>query len=155
MWVPVAAARRRAPKHQEVVLPSEGVIVEAATGMWSTGDSEGIVFVYNPDVFEQPLDPGMKVAELQEAVVQTRVCTDCGVVDTDALPIGSDLAQCQTCAMPISPGPSTCKDWKAGPAKCEVLSYTGCQDCRPEAKLRQRGVRPGPAASILLRAQPV
>ncbi len=45
-----------------------------------------------------------------------------------------------------------CRDCKAGPAQCEVLTYAGCKDCRPEAKLRQKVVRADPAAGILMKA---
>ena len=116
--------------------------------------------VCNVDVFEAALEPGQIVGELHAAVVQTRLCTQCGTPDTDAWVIDGEMPFCDACKTPKVAGTSSCRQCGAGPKMCAVLSYAGCDRCRPEAKLRDKfaaGVpgnpaMHGPASATLARS---
>ena len=152
-WVPVKAVRpaHHRPPPVEVVLPAEECELEAAQGIWEATQNEGMLFVCNLDVLEQPLDPGVRLAELHPAVVQTRVCQECGSIDTDSFPVGPKTKRCDSCDAPLVPGPSACRQCSAGDKACRVLSYQGCLKCRPEARFRNN-ISKGPAAGFLINA---
>jgi len=62
-----------------------GSPVEAVPGIWDSGDERlGMLCVTSRDEFDVVLEPGVKVAEAHSAAIQTRVCQDCGGIDTDA-----------------------------------------------------------------------
>ena len=92
------------------------------------------------DEFDVALEVGMKVAEALPASIQTRVCQECGGIDTDALLDDGSLEACTYCGTALVSGPEACR-----------LCGAGCGICRPERLLRGR-VRRGPAAPLLARA---
>ena len=93
----------------------------------------------------------MKVAEALPASIQTRVCQECGGIDTDALLDDGSLEVCASCGTVLVSCPEACRLCGAGAELVCVLSYAGCGMCRPERLLRGR-VRRGPAAPLLARA---
>ena len=100
------------------------------------------------------LDRGTTVAEVYPTAIQTRVCQKCGFMDTDAyLDDGKDESMpcCEDCGSPTPYYVTKCKRCDAEKSCCEVLSYTGCQSCKPEARLWGR-VALGPATGVLARA---
>jgi hypothetical protein len=118
-----------------VALPREGPL-EAAPGLWIPGANEGMILVCNLESLDVPLETGQAVAEVAAATVQTRACGGCGVIDTDAWIVNADAPHCPTCNTPQPGGTSSCRSCGANAGHCELLSYAGCSDCRPEAKRR-------------------
>jgi len=58
--------------------------VEAVSGVWDTNGAEGEVMVITGSPVDVELECGDVVAAVHAAVVQTRVCDECGTPDTDA-----------------------------------------------------------------------
>ena len=154
LWVPVVAAQKSIAADSEtlVVLPADDAPVEVVPGIWGTGDEQGMVCVVGTDEFDTVLEPGTKVAELHVATLQTRVCEDCGFQDTDAWVSTSDDPKCNHCGCGVVRGPSKCRHCGASAESCAVLSYAGCQECRPERKLRKGKIRRGPASSLVAKS---
>ena len=155
-WIPVVtAAAVKDDGQMMVVLPSVGSPVEAVPGIWDSGNErQGMLCVTTRDEFDIVLEPGVQVAEVHSAAVQTRVCQGCGGIDTDAwLTTGQyeSKAGCNTCGITQGAGPSSCRQCGADSKQCCVVSYAGCEDCRPERVLKGK-VRRGPAAGLLARA---
>jgi hypothetical protein len=95
-----------------------------------------MVCVVNLQTVDVPLETGSAVGEVTEAMIQTRVCEDCGVVDTDAWQCAGGMATCTECSTPLVAGPSECRACgRSGEGGAiRGLSYAGCASCRPEAK---------------------
>ena len=152
-WVPVVVAQSSDVQtdRTHVVLPADESVVEALPGIWPNGDRQGIVCVMGVEEFDTTLEPGQKVAEIHAAVIQTRVCQECGCMDTDAWIETPSTAKCDKCGTAKVGGPSLCRQCFAPADDCCVLSYAGCTDCRPERLLKGR-IRKGPAAGLLARS---
>ena len=128
--------------------PSFGSEVEAVPGIWDGYNTEGMICVINQGEFDVTLEPGKRVAEVVEAVLQTDVCQDCGQRDTRAWFPSDKDATCDTCGAYTTKTPAPCLSCGAGGRDSLVLSYQGCSDCRPEAVMKGK-VRAGPASSFL------
>ena len=114
--------------------------------MWPTGETEGMVFIANVDVVDQPLDLGTVVGEVCDVVARTLVCGVCAAVDTLAWPRQAVRQSCTTCHQPVPEEQfQDCAACGAAPsAGCE-LSYSGCISCRPERRFEPGPQRSGPA----------
>ena len=113
-WVPVR--RRGEPETSagtEVALAA-GIAVEAAPGLWPTGAKDGMIFVCNLDDMEKPLETGDVVAEVCTAAVQTRVCGQCGDLDTDAWIQDDSTPVCEGCETPRPGGATGCSRLSRG-----------------------------------------
>ena len=107
--------------------------------------------VMSPDEFDVTLSPGTPVGEVFPAAIQTRVCQNCGCLDTDAWVSDEKTPRCPDCGVAKAGGVSACRQCGAGPEECCVLGYAGCGGCRPERKLRGK-VKQGPATRFLASA---
>ena len=139
VWVPVKVAGKDEWPSQEarMALPVEGPL-EAVPGLWPSGATEGMVCVCNLDDLDASLDMGATVAEVVPATVQTRVCAQCGMIDTDGWILDEDLPTCESCKTRRPGGRSSCRGCSAAPEACDLLSYTGCVKCRPEPVQKHR-----------------
>ena len=109
--------------------------------------SEGMICIIGDDEFDVGLERGTEVG-VMPASIQTRVCQECGGIDTDALLDDDSLETCSSCSGVLVSVPDACKACGAGPESVCVLSYSVYGQCRPERLLRGR-VRHGPAAGLL------
>ena len=111
--------------------------IEVAPGLWPAKDA-GMVFVANTEELDIELEPGAVVAELAEAVVQTRICNRCSFVDTDAWKIDDQSKRCEAWQAYQPGGVSSCRQCRSGPECCHTYNYGGCALCRPEKKRPKR-----------------
>ena len=158
-WVPVVASgalvSSKDTRQVQVALPVDDGQIEAVPGLWPNGATEGLICICNFDEFGGPLDPGTVVAEVHDAAVQTRVCGACGVLDTDAWVIDETYPRCSRCSTAVPAGHSQCRQCGAGMQACGLLTYAGCQDCRPESPKNVAARKPGrggAAGSLLARS---
>ena len=153
-WLPVVVASpvdRSDPSVVQCAFPSEGSPVEVVPGLWDDEGDRGMLCVMSTDELDTVIEPGVKLAEVHPAVVQTRACQDCGCLDTDAWIAYKDMPRCDDCGTAKVGGKSDCRQCGASAEACCVLSYRGCGSCRPEAQLKGK-VRRGPAAGMLARS---
>ena len=74
--------------------------------------------------------------------------------------IDGEVPRCDACNTPKIAGTSGCRQCGASPSSCAVLSYAGCEQCRPEAKLSEKyaagacggATKIGPATATLARS---
>ena len=110
-WIPVAALGTRKIPDEGVsrcVLPSSKSPVETVPGLWDGTDGQGMICVVGNDVFDTTIEPGTIVGEVVDAVVQTKVCQDCGCQDTEALLRPKDAPRCKDCGAAAVGAPSGC-----------------------------------------------
>ena len=151
-WVPVAPVSQVPSNITKCVLPCSDSEIEAVPGLWNTDASTaGTVCVVNVTEIDVAIVPGEKVAEIHEAAIQTRVCQCCGNIDTDAWLVDEKLAKCRGCGNTLVGFITDCKQCGATEEECCVLSYAGCDQCKPERLLKGK-VRKGPAAQVLASA---
>ena len=91
-----------------------------------------MVFVVNPDGADVELMRGDRLGALAPAATQTRVCSLCSFVDTDAFV--SDLAMCETFGTLLPTGLPPCRQCGAGPEDVAVHRCAGCADCKSRAR---------------------
>ena len=85
---------------------------EIVTGIWPVGADHGSVIMVNTEGEEFTLTDGDRVAAVMPAALQTRMCTSCGMVDTDGFV--SDVEMCESCGTLVAGGPSPCAGCGAG-----------------------------------------
>ena len=87
-----------------------------------------MVFVANPDGADVVLNQCDRLGALVPAAAQTRSCSLCGFVDTDAFV--NDLTMCEACGTLLPAGPMACRRCDAGPENIVVRLYAGCAECK-------------------------
>merc|ERR1712026_473287 len=127
-------------------LQAAGAVTDVAPGMWVSGAKEGLVFVANTTEFDQVVEAGTTLGVVAMAGVQTRVCEDCGMVDTDAWPSGPQERRCKACGVLLAGGSSQCRGCGAGPERSRVLGYAGCEACGTKGRDSRDGSRRPTAA---------
>ena len=132
-------------------LPSLEREVDGIPGIWDGHNTEGMICVVNQDAFDVVIEPGHRVGEVVEAVLQTDVCQDCGQQDTRAWFRKAGDHMCDDCGAYLTKAPAPCLGCEAESEDQVVLNHLGCADCRPEARMKGK-VRRGPAALFLAAA---
>ena len=97
----------------------------------------GMICVVNQDPFDAVIESGQKVAEVVGVVLQTDVRKNCGVQETGAWFPKEECPTCDTCGVYLVEAPTPCCSCQAGEEDQIELSYQGCADCRPEAKIKR------------------
>ena len=65
----------------EAVLPIHGGKVEAIPGIWDIGATDGMVLVASASGQDETLEQGDVVAEVRQGLVESAVCSSCGLMD--------------------------------------------------------------------------
>ena len=82
----------------EAVLPIHGGKVEAIPGIWDTGATDGLVLVLVASASgqDETLEKGDVVAEVRQGLVESAVCSSCGLMDTRFM---TGNGSCQSCGI--------------------------------------------------------
>ena len=87
-----------------------------------------MVFIANPDGADLVLNRGDRLGALVPAAAQTRSCSLCAFVDTDAFV--NDLTTRDVCGTLLPAGPMACRRCDAGPEDVAVRLFAGCAECK-------------------------
>ena len=99
--------------------------LDVVPGLWEAGASAGVVFIANVHQLDLELDRGKVVALVSSVVAQTRVCTVCKHIDSEAWQLEGSEPTCE-CGAVLPGGASACRNCGGHTA---VFSYSGCSSC--------------------------
>ena len=108
----------------EAVLPIRGGKVEAIPGIWDTGATDGIVLVASASGQDETLEQGDVVAEVRQGLVESAVCSSCGLMDARFM---TGNGSCQSCGIAQPASFDVCEGCGD---KIASISLQGCGSCK-------------------------
>ena len=119
----------------EAVLPIQGGKVETIPGIWDTGATHGMVLVASTSGQDETLEQGDAVAEVRQGLVESAICSSCGLMDTR---FTTGNGSCQSCGIAQ---PASFEECEGCGDKIAPVSLQGCGSCKKTASSTKSSTR--------------
>ena len=119
----------------EAVLPIQGGKVETIPGIWDTGATHGMVLVASASGQDETLEQGDAVAEVRQGLVESAICSSCGLMDTR---FTTGNGSCQSCGIAQ---PASFEECEGCGDKIAPVSLQGCGSCKKTASSTKSSTR--------------